>query len=64
MIVNANSIVQYALQIKNGITKHVNENVKIIHMWRRWDIPQNFCLAFTDKLEKQLFIKKAVEVGQ
>ena len=30
MIVNANSIVQYVIQIKNGIIKHVNVNVKII----------------------------------
>ena len=27
---NANSIVQIAIDIKNGITKHVNVNVKII----------------------------------
>ena len=27
---NANSIVQYAIQIKNGIIKNVNANVKII----------------------------------
>ena len=33
-------------------------------MWRMWDTPQNFCLAFIDKLEKQLFIKNTVEVGQ
>ena len=30
LTVNANSIVQYVLQIKNGITKHTNVNVKII----------------------------------
>ena len=30
LIVNANSIVQYVIQIKNGITKHGNVNVKII----------------------------------
>ena len=30
MIVNANSIVQYVIQIKNGIIKHVNVNIKII----------------------------------
>ena len=30
VIVNANSIVQYLIQIKNGIIKHVNVNVKII----------------------------------
>ena len=35
---------------------------KITHMWRR--IPQNFCLAIIDELEKQLFIKKTVEVDQ
>ena len=28
VIVNANSIVQHVIQIKNGITKHVNMNVK------------------------------------
>ena len=27
-------------------------------MWRRWHTPQNFCLAFDDELEKQLFIEK------
>ena len=30
MVVNASSIVQPAIQIKNGILKHVNANVKII----------------------------------
>ena len=30
MVVNASSIVQLAIQIKNGILKHVNANVKII----------------------------------
>ena len=30
MIVNENSIVQYVIQIKNGIKKHANVNVKII----------------------------------
>ena len=30
MIVNANSIEQHVIQIKNGIIKHVNVNVKII----------------------------------
>ena len=29
MIVNANSIVKYVIQIKNEIIKHVNVNVKI-----------------------------------
>ena len=30
VIVNANSVVQYVIQIKNGIIKHVNVNVRII----------------------------------
>ena len=30
VIVNANSIVQHVIQIKNGIIKHVNVNIKII----------------------------------
>ena len=30
VIVNANSIVQHVFQVKNGIIKHVNVNVKII----------------------------------
>ena len=30
MIVNANSIVQHVIQIKTGIIKHVNKNLKII----------------------------------
>ena len=29
VIVNANSIVQHVIQIKNGILKHVNVSVKI-----------------------------------
>ena len=33
-------------------------------MWRRWGTPQNFFLAFIDELEKQIIIKKTVEVGQ
>ena len=30
VIVNANSIEQYVIKIKNGIIRHVNVNVKII----------------------------------
>ena len=36
-------------------------HLKITHMWRRWDTLQNFFLAFIDKLEKQIIIKKTVE---
>ena len=30
-------------------------------MRRRWGTPQNFCLAFIDELEKQLFIKNLLK---
>ena len=30
-------------------------------MLRRWGTPQNFCLAFIDELEKQLFIKQLLK---
>ena len=30
LIVNVNSIVQYAVQIQNGVVKHANVNVKVI----------------------------------
>ena len=30
VIINANSIVQHVIQIKNGIIKHVNVNLKLI----------------------------------
>ena len=30
VVANANSIVQYKIQIKNGIIKHVNVNAKVI----------------------------------
>ena len=29
MTLNANSIVKHVIRIKNGITKHVNENAKV-----------------------------------
>ena len=31
---------------------------KITIMWKRWGTSQNFCLAFIDKLEKQLYLLK------
>ena len=37
---------------------------KITHMERRWGTPQNFFFAFINELEKQIFIKKTVKVGQ
>ena len=39
----------------NDIYYHKN------HTRRRGGTPQNFCLAFVDKLEKQLFIKKLLK---
>ena len=37
---------------------------KITDMWRSLVTSQNFFLAFNDELEKQIFIKNTVEVGQ
>ena len=50
----------------NGLAVFKNSGTeleKITHI-RRWGTPQNFFLAFIDKLEKQIIIKKTVEVGQ
>ena len=33
-------------------------------MWKRRGTPQNFFLAFIDEFEKQIIIKKTVEMGQ
>ena len=37
--------------------------LKITHM-RRCGTPRNFFLAFIDETEKQIIIKKTIEVGQ
>ena len=41
-----------------------DHKLKITHMWRRWGTPQHLFLAFIGELEKQIIIKKTVEVGQ
>ena len=33
-------------------------------MQKMWGSPQEFCLAFIDKLEKQIIKKKTDEAGQ
>ena len=35
---------------------------KITNMLRKWGTPQNFFLAFIDELEKQIIIRKTVEI--
>ena len=35
LMVNANSIVQHVIQIKNGIEKYVNVNVIVAHIFVR-----------------------------
>ena len=40
-----------------------NDKQKKTHMRRRWGTPQNFFLVFIE-LEKQMIIRKTVEVGQ
>ena len=34
---------------------------RVVLVWQREGTPQNFCVKFIDKLEKQLFIKKTVK---
>ena len=50
------------------VTRTQNESIENIQQSRTWEegggTPQNFCLAFIDELEKQIIIKKTVEVGQ
>ena len=63
MVVNANSIVQHVTQIKNGIIKHVNVNVKIIvsakkdyswdmYLWEK-QVFKKYCWYFTDCMWKK-----------
>ena len=49
---------------KQKFSRKCKNKVKIKHIRRRWGISQNFFLAFIDEFEKQLFIKKTIEVGQ
>ena len=50
------------------VTRTWNESIENIQKSGTWEegggTPQNFCLAFIDELEKQIIIKKTVEVGQ
>ena len=50
------------------VTRTQNESIENIQKSGTWEegggTPQNFCLAFIDELEKQIIIKKTVEVGQ
>ena len=50
------------------VTRTQNESIENIQKSHTWEegggTPQNFCLAFIDELEKQIIIKKTVEVGQ
>ena len=48
----------YSPNIRLTDDKFSRQHFKITHMWRRWGTTQNLFLAFTDELEKQLFIKK------
>ena len=55
---------EVAAHLKKWQTEVSAPHKETTHMWRTWGTTQNFFLAFTDKLEKQIFIKKSVEVGQ
>ena len=50
--------------MKEKRTKIKNKSKKFTHMWRRWGTPQDLFVAFIDELEKQIIIKKTVDVRQ
>ena len=55
MIVTANSIVQHVIQIKNGITKHVNVNLKIIvNAKKNYNCHPSTCICENSKYLKSI----------
>ena len=56
-LIGIHSIQSWTITTRHGLIKKEEEKVEENHT------PQNFCLAFIDELEKQLFIKNTVEVG-
>ena len=55
MIVNAISIVQHVIHIKNGIIKHVNANVKIIvHPKKDFSWNPSTCICENSKYLKSI----------
>ena len=70
------SLIKYTLQSISIVIDNRNNKIYYIsrttdtckiqksNMSRRRGTPQTFCLAFINELEKQLFIKKTVAVGQ
>ena len=53
MIVNATSIVQYIIQVKNGIIKHINVNVKIVvHAKKNYSWNPSTCICKNSKYLK------------
>ena len=54
MIVNANSIVQHVIQIRNGLIKHVNVNVKIIVSAKKYSWNPRICICENSKYPKSI----------
>ena len=62
MLANANSIVQYAIQIKNGVIKNVNVNVKIIiHAKKYYSWNYSTCICENSKYLKNIADTSVVE---
>ena len=57
LIVNASSIVQHAIQIKNGIMKHMNVSVKIIlSAKKKYSWNPSTCICENIKFSKAFLI--------
>ena len=54
MIVNATSIVQHVIQIKNGLIKHVNVNLKIIVSAKNYSWNPRTCICENSKYQKSI----------
>ena len=65
MVVNANSIVQHVIQIKNGITKHVNVNVKVIvHAKKDYSWNPITCIFENSKYLKSIADTSVIECDE
>ena len=58
---NANWIVKFAIQIKNGIMKHVNVSVKIIvHVKKDYSLNPSTCICENGKYLKSIDVTSVI----
>ena len=61
LIVNASSIVQHAIQIKNRIMKHMNVSVKIILSAKKYSRNPSTCIFENIKFLKSISDSSVIE---